>query len=88
MMPQNAARRGSRLLTRGERALKNYIVRIYHAGKDIRNNFVGVVEEVGIEGRKSFASFDELQEILTSGRPEKPRISRRAKGLRSAGGRS
>ena len=43
---------------------KNYIVRIYRCEKDNPRNFVGVVEEVGVAGRKSFKNLEELWEIL------------------------
>jgi hypothetical protein len=47
--------------------MKNFILRIYHAGKDIDYDFVGVIEEVGVNGRKAFHGFKELREIFASG---------------------
>ena len=44
--------------------MKKYIVNIYRCEKDKHRNIVGVAEEVGIDGKKAFTSFDELWEIL------------------------
>ena len=43
----------------------DYIVRIYRYGKQKPRDIVGTVEEVGIEGKKPFASLEELWEIVT-----------------------
>lgn len=37
--------------------MRNYIIRIYREGRDIEN-LVGVVEEIGVEGKRAFAGFD------------------------------
>ncbi len=44
----------------------DYIVRIYRLGKKNPCRLVGVVEEVGVKGRKAFTNYDELWEILIS----------------------
>ena len=44
----------------------NYVVRIYRFDKDNPRHLVGVVEEVGIKGKKAFTNYDELWEILIS----------------------
>ena len=44
----------------------NYIVRIYRSEKDNPRKLVGLVEEVGKEGRRGFTSLDELWGILNS----------------------
>ncbi len=44
----------------------SYIVHIYRFKKDHPPHLVGVVEEVGVKGRKAFTNYDELWEILTS----------------------
>jgi hypothetical protein len=44
----------------------NYIVRIYRFEKDKPKSLVGVVEEVGVEGKKAFTNYDELWDILIS----------------------
>jgi len=44
----------------------NYIVRIYRWEKNKPNSLVGVVEEVGIKGKKAFTNLNELWEILSS----------------------
>ncbi len=46
--------------------LANYVVRIYRFEKDNPHHLVGVVEEVGIKGKKAFTNYDELWEILIS----------------------
>jgi len=42
----------------------DYIVRIYRCEKDNPRELVGVVEEVGAEGKKAFNSLEELWGIL------------------------
>jgi hypothetical protein len=44
--------------------LANYIVRIYRFNKNKPGHLVGVVEEVGLKGKKAFTNYDELWEIL------------------------
>ena len=44
--------------------MKTYIIRIYRFEDDSPLNLVGVVEEVGVEGRKKFTSYQELWSIL------------------------
>jgi hypothetical protein len=44
----------------------NYVVRIYRFDKNNPRNLVGVVEEVGVKGKKAFTNYDELWEILIS----------------------
>jgi len=44
--------------------LANYIVRIYRLDKKTPRHLVGVVEEVGVKGKKAFTNYDELWEIL------------------------
>jgi hypothetical protein len=46
--------------------LTNYIVRVYKFEKNKPRKLVGVVEEVGVKGRKAFTNYDELWEILNS----------------------
>jgi hypothetical protein len=46
--------------------LANYIVRIYRLDKKNPRHLVGVVEEVGVKGKKAFTNYDELWEILIS----------------------
>ena len=45
--------------------LATYIVRIYRSKKGKPRSLVGVVEQVGVKGRKAFTDCDELWEILT-----------------------
>jgi hypothetical protein len=44
--------------------MKTYIVRIYRCEKNVPRSLVGVVEEVGVEGKKAFTNLDELWKIL------------------------
>lgn len=44
----------------------DYIVRIYRFDKKNPRYLVGVVEEIGIRGKKAFTNYDELWEILIS----------------------
>ena len=44
----------------------DYIVRIYRFDKKNPRHLVGVVEEIGIKGKKAFTNYDELWEILIS----------------------
>lgn len=44
----------------------DYIVRIYRFKKENPRNLVGVVEEVGVKGKKAFTNYDELWDILIS----------------------
>jgi len=44
--------------------MKTYIVRIYRFEDGNPLNLVGVVEEVGVEGRKKFTNYEELWSIL------------------------
>lgn len=54
----------------------NYVVRIYRFDENNPRYLVGVVEEVGIKGKKVFTNYDELWEILIS--------SKRIKNLKKA----
>lgn len=44
----------------------NYVVRVYRFEKENPKSLVGVVEEIGLKGRKAFTNYDELWEILLS----------------------
>jgi hypothetical protein len=44
--------------------MDSYIVRIYRRGKKDPRLLVGLVEEVGCEGRKAFTTLDDLWAIL------------------------
>jgi len=44
--------------------VKSYIVRIYRELEKDPRNLVGIVEEVGTEGRKAFTNLDELWAIF------------------------
>ncbi|HEX9916514.1 MAG TPA: hypothetical protein VGB16_02155 [candidate division Zixibacteria bacterium] len=44
--------------------LATYIVRIYRSKKGKSRGLVGVVEQIGVKGRKAFTDCDELWEIF------------------------
>jgi len=44
--------------------MKTYIIRIYRFEDGNPFNLVGLVEEVGVEGRKKFNNYEELWNIL------------------------
>jgi hypothetical protein len=58
--------------------LANYIVRIYRLDKKNPRHLVGVVEEVGVKGKKAFTNYDELWDIIISSK----RMSRDRKKVR------
>jgi hypothetical protein len=49
--------------------MEDYIVRIYRR-KEESGGLFGVVEEVGVEGKKAFRSMEELVCLLRGGRQE------------------
>jgi uncharacterized protein YijF (DUF1287 family) len=53
----------------------NYVVRIYRFERKNPRHLIGFVEEVGEKGKKAFANYDELWEILSSSKS----INRRGK---------
>ena len=60
--------------------MKKYILSIYRGEKDKPKSLVGVVEEVGIQGRKAFTSLDELWEILNPVKKELKNLSSEMQG--------
>jgi hypothetical protein len=50
--------------------MNTYVVRVYRSEENQPHLLVGVVEEVGVEGKKAFNSFDELWAILNPGHKE------------------
>jgi len=56
----------------------DYIVRIYRFDKKNPHHLVGVVEEIGVKGKKAFTNYDELWEIVISSK----RISQKQKQKR------
>lgn len=55
--------------------VKSYIVRIYRCEKDKPQGFVGIVEEVGITGKRAFKNLEELWDILISSDKELPHMN-------------
>ena len=62
----------------------NYIVRIYRSEKGNPRKLVGLVEEVGKDGRRGFTNLDELWGILNQAgkdaAPERGKVRERGKG--------
>jgi hypothetical protein len=56
----------------------NYIVRIYRREKNNPRLLVGLVEEVGSEGKRAFNTLDDLWEILNA----KRKLPKRRRGER------
>jgi hypothetical protein len=46
----------------------DFIIRIYRFEQDKPRSLVGIAEEVETKGKKGFNTYDELWEILNSGR--------------------
>jgi len=44
----------------------DYVVRIYRLDKKNPRHLVGIVEEIGTKGKKTFTNYDELWDILIS----------------------
>ncbi len=44
--------------------MNTYVIRVYRSKENEPRLLVGVVEEVGVEGKKAFNNFDELWAIL------------------------
>jgi hypothetical protein len=57
----------------------DYIIRIYRFKEGNPRRLVGVVEEVGAKGKKAFANYDELWEILNAARSFARRAQRAKK---------
>jgi hypothetical protein len=55
--------------------VEDFIVRIYRFEKDKPRSLVGLVEKVGVTGRKGFTNLDELWEILNSAIADRPTIA-------------
>jgi len=57
----------------------DFVVRIYRYDKKNPRYLVGVVEEVGVKGKKAFSNYDELWDILISSKSTKPNMKRKIK---------
>jgi len=64
----------------------NYVVRIYRFDMNNPRHLVGVVEEVGIKGKKAFTNYDELWDILNS--PKRTKARRKRGEMKNQGERS
>jgi hypothetical protein len=51
--------------------IATYIVRLYHFKKERPRSLMGVVEKVGVKGRKAFNHYDELWDILNASKSVK-----------------
>lgn len=59
--------------------IATYIVRLYRFKKNCPRSLMGVVEEVGIKGRKAFSHYEELWEILNASKSVKSYRETRAR---------
>jgi hypothetical protein len=50
--------------------MKSYVVRVYRFERKHPRSLVGVVEEVGVKGKRAFTNLDELWDILKSVKKE------------------
>ena len=57
--------------------MKKYIVSIYRGEKDNPRSLVGIVEEVGIKGKRAFTDYDELWEIINPAEREAEKSEKR-----------
>lgn len=57
--------------------MKKYIVSIYRGEKDSSRSLVGIVEEVGIKGKRAFTDYDELWEIINPAEREPEKSEKR-----------
>lgn len=64
---------------------ESYIVRIYRRGRKNPRLMVGTVEEIGVEGKKGFNSFEELRRILSDSPSEGGRGDPAARSGRQRG---
>ena len=62
--------------------LANYIVRIYRLDKKNPRHLVGVVEEVGVKGKKAFTNYDELWDILLSSKSVRQKENQKRKEVK------
>ena len=62
--------------------LANYIVRIYRLDKKNPRHLVGVVEEVGVKGKKAFTNYDELWDILLSSKSVRQKQNQKRKEVK------
>ena len=62
--------------------MKDYVLRIYRREKNDPRILVRVVEEVGVEGNKTFSNLDELWSILNPSRAETVKAKKRNKSLK------
>jgi len=54
--------------------LKTFIIRVYRIEKKNPKSLIGLVEEVGKEGKRGFTCLDELWNILTPALRRKPKL--------------
>jgi hypothetical protein len=62
--------------------LKDYLIRIHRREKNDPRILVGVVEEVGLEGNKTFSNLDELWSILNPSKAGTGKTKKRDKSLK------
>ena len=60
--------------------MNTYVFRVYRSDEDKPHLLVGVVEEVGIEGKKAFNNLEELWAILNPKGKEAPQLLKTGTG--------
>ncbi len=55
------------VIMRQKNTMKTYIIRIYRHSENDPGSVVGTVEKVGVNGKMTFSSRDELWEIMNAG---------------------
>jgi hypothetical protein len=65
--------------------MSNYIVRIYRGEKNSPRTLIGVVEEVGSNGKKAFTNINDLWEILNPADKSSKRCKSKKNKLPSKG---
>ena len=66
----------------GESFSANYVVRVYRFKKDNPCTLIGVVEEVGVKGKKAFTNYDELWDILFSSKTVRRKQNQKSKEVK------
>jgi hypothetical protein len=60
--------------------MRIYILNIYQSEEDNPHNLVGIIKEIGAEGKKAFSNFDELWKILNLMKKESNRCKKHMDG--------
>ncbi len=61
--------------------MDSYVVRVYRQEKDNPSKLVGVVEEIGVKGKRAFTNIEDLWEILNHQKVSEQKKPLKAKKL-------